>query len=515
MSYDAQIRVNTKIGTKDLEKADKEVDKISKKLDSLYAKGKKMEALGARKNGKQWASYTYDVAQTEAALETATSKAEKMHAAFNAQHPFKHMIQSAKSLFGIMDSGTKKTNTGLTAMYKMFKRIVMRMLIMKAIMGVITSIKTGINNLVQYSADLNEVFSDLKSSSAELKNSLATAFAPILTMIIPYITQLISWLNTAMNYIAQFWAILGGKSTYTKAKKQVVDYAKSLGAASKEAKGALAAFDEINVLNTDTGSGAGGGGELSGANAFEEAPVDSEFAAAIEKVKAILEAILPLVILVGAAFWAWKLHDFLAHLSLVSPLIGTIASGIALVAGSVLAVYSYFKMWKNGVDWIGIIGYVTGITIAVTALYMLCGPLVAGIALIAAAVAGVVLALKDMCKNGVTTKNMALLLISAFGILAGVFLAFGSAATVVVGIVMAVIAALAMLVSYSGNGSEALEHLRETFQHLGEFVSKVFKGDFEGAMEDLKKAGKSFGNFFISVAEGVANGFIKNVRRII
>lgn len=516
MSYDASIRVSTIVDIKDVEKADKEVEKLTKKLDGLYAKGRKMEALGVDKNSKQWKGHIYDVAQLEADLDEAITKSKELRDTFEKQNSakgFGKITQSARNLFNTIDKGTKKSNTGLSNTTKMLGRMMIQMMAFRAAMAAVEYVKEGLNNLVQYSTELNGVFSDLKSSSAQLKNSLATAFSPILTMIIPYITQLISWLNTAMNYISQFWAVLGGKNTYTRAKKQVVDYAKSLKGASKEAKGALAAFDEINVLNKD--EGAGGGGEATGAGAFEEAPVDSAFAEMVERVKAALEAILPLVILIGAALLAWNIYDFLAKLMLANPLLGTIVAAVMAVAGAALAVYSYIQMWKDGVDWKGIIGFVAGVTMAVTALYMLFGPLVAGIALIIAGIAGVVLALHDIIENGVAAENLGLILISTIGILTGVFFAFGTTVTVVVGIITAAVAILAMLVAYSGNGTEALMHLQATFKSLGEFIKKVFAGDFKGALEDLKKAGRSFGNFWISVAEGVANGFIKMVNAII
>ena len=44
----------------------------------------------------------------------------------------------------------------------------------------------------------------------------------------------------------------------------------------------------------------------------------------LEKVKAILEAILPFVVLIGAAFLAWKLTDFLTKLMAVNPILGKI-----------------------------------------------------------------------------------------------------------------------------------------------------------------------------------------------
>lgn len=515
-NYDSSIRVHVDVENKELREAEKDVERLTKKFDTLKAKGKKLEVLGGTE--KQFKSLDYDSEQLYKQLQKAIDKVNELKASsaseMNRSGGFEKATKSAKKLFGTINKDSKKTNTALSNTSKLLSRMMIRMIALKAITGTISYVKAGVDNLVQYSTELNGVFSDLKSSSAELKNSLATAFAPILTMAIPYITKLIGWLNTAANAISQFWAVLGGKNTYTRAKKQVVDYAKSLGTATKAAKGALAAFDEINVLARND-SGSSGGGEMTGADAFEEVPVDSEFAAAVEKIRAVLEAILPLVILIGAALLAWKIYDFLASLMLANPMLGTIISWLVLIAGTALAVYEHVKMWKDGVDWGGIIGYVTGVTLAVVALYMLFGPLVAGIVLIVAAIAGLVLAIKDMIENGVTAENMGLLVIAMIGLLIGVFLAFGTTATIVVGVIATVVAILATLAAYGGNGKEALEHLKDAFAALGNFVSKIFKGDFEGALEDLKDAGRSFGNFFISVAEGIANGFISMVNTII
>lgn len=145
----------------------------------------------------------------------------------------------------------------------------------------VSSMKEGFKNLAQYSSEYNAAMSALKSQSAQLKNGLAAAFEPIATTIIPYITQLVAWLNTATDTFARFLAALQGKQTYTKAKKQVIDYAKSLKTAQNAAQGALAAFDSINVLSKkDTG---GAGGETTGAGAFEEAEVGTGMQGIIDK----------------------------------------------------------------------------------------------------------------------------------------------------------------------------------------------------------------------------------------
>lgn len=516
VNYDSSIRVHIDVENKELREAEKDVERLTKKFDALKEKGKKLEVLGGTE--KQFKSLDYDTAQVYKQLQKAIDKVNELKASSAGEtdqsEGFGETTKSAKKLFGVINKDSQKANTALSNTSKMLSKMMIRMLAMKAITGTISYVKAGVDNLVQYSTELNGVFSDLKSSSAQLKNSLATAFAPILTMIIPYITKLIGWLNTAANAIAQFWAVLGGKNTYGRAKKQVVDYAKSLGTATKAAKGALAAFDEINVLDRND-SGSSGGGEMTGADAFEEVSVDSEFAAAVQKVKDILEQILPLVIIIRAMLAAWKLTNFLSDIMSTHTFLGKILAVIALIAGTALSVYNYLQMWNDGVDWEGIIGYVSGMVLIVGSLYALFDPIAAGIALIVGGITGLVLAIKDICDNGMKAENVGLLLISAFGLLAGVFLVFGGTATLIVGILMLVIGAIAALVSWGGNGEEALGHLKDAFAALGNFVSKIFKGDFEGALEDLKDSGRSFGNFFISVAEGVANGFIKMVNAII
>lgn len=274
-NYDASIRVSTKIDNSEIKEAEKEVDRLSKKLEQLHNKGDKLEALGVDKQSKQWKALKYDVAQVEGALYDAEQTLTQLNAAnanSNMATGFDKAEASAKKLFSTILGGQKKSNSEFKSMNKMMVRMLAQMLLFRAISKTFEFVGAGIQNLSQYSEKLNSVLSDMKSQSATLKNSLATAFEPIVTTIIPYITRLISWLNTAMNYIAQFWAVFSGKDTYTRAKKQVVDYAKSLKDASGAAQGALASFDEINVLNKEEGSSAAGG-EATGADAFEEAKV--------------------------------------------------------------------------------------------------------------------------------------------------------------------------------------------------------------------------------------------------
>ena len=235
----------------------------------------------------------------------------------------------------------------------------------------------------------------------------------------------------------------------------------------------------------------------------------------MEKVKEILEIIAPLVFTIGAGLLTWSIINFLSGLMQTHPLLGKIAAALMIIVGLVLAVYNYINMWKNGVDWGGLIGYIAGVSLVVAGLFVLFGPMAAGIALLVAGAAGIILALKDISENGMNAQNVTLLMISVVGLLIGVFLVFGSTAAIIVAGIMAVIAIFAVLVKAGGNGREVINHLKDAFKALGDFVKKIFAGDFEGALESLKECGRSFGNFFISVAEGIANGFIKMVNMVI
>lgn len=294
--YDASIRVNTKVDNSDLRKLQKEFDSISAKLDKLYQKGEKLEALGVDKQSKQWKSLKYDVAQYESALFDVEERIKEVNGLKTNQPEsgFNKLEQSSKKCFKTIQSGAKKSNSLFATMKSRLKGIALSLLVFnwitKGFNAMVSAMKEGFQNLAQYSSDYNKSMSELKSQTAQLKNGLAAAFEPIANMVIPYLTQLISWMNRAAESVSQFLAAMQGKTTYTRAKKQVIDYAKALDTARNSAKRALASFDELNVLNQKDSSAGNAGGELTGADAFETAEVSSRVT---DFATEIMEAIQP------------------------------------------------------------------------------------------------------------------------------------------------------------------------------------------------------------------------------
>lgn len=205
---------------------------------------------------------------------------------------FTNIGKSAQKAFGAITDGSRKTNVSLSGG---FKTILKYGLGISSIYTLFNKIRRGIEegftNFANYSSDFANSIQSLKNSLSTLGNQIAAAFAPIVQLVIPWLTQLINAISTAMTYVAQFIAILGGKSTFTRAKQAQDGYNKSLGgtaAAAKKAYGALAKFDDLDVLQKQEDTDLGGGVVDAVGDMFEEVPVDDWMKDFVDKFKDIL-----------------------------------------------------------------------------------------------------------------------------------------------------------------------------------------------------------------------------------
>lgn len=181
--------------------------------------------------------------------------------------------------------------------------------------GIIRSItqafSEGLGNIYQYSTAIGNVdashisgtMNEIASTFLYVKNSIGSVVAPLLTSLLPAIQTVAGWFVVAANAVAQFFAALGGQTTYTRAKKQATtwkDVGASVGgaaAAAEEYKNTILGFDEIHALN-DPSSGGGGGGGGGGASPdfsdmFEEVPLATDgLLGAFNKLARLLKPIL-------------------------------------------------------------------------------------------------------------------------------------------------------------------------------------------------------------------------------
>lgn len=204
--------------------------------------------------------------------------------------PFKLLGATAKKILSSIGKSSKTSNNLLN---KSFKNILKYGLGIRSVYMLInkfrTAVKEGFKNLAQVSGPVNESLSMLKSSLTQLKNSLATAFAPILAAVAPALTTLINMISQAATYVGMFIATLTGASSFTKAIAVQEDYAASLnktGSAAKKAAGALAKFDDLDVLSKPSSDGGGAGtGQVPVTDMFEEVQIPDKFKDMVQWVK--------------------------------------------------------------------------------------------------------------------------------------------------------------------------------------------------------------------------------------
>lgn len=404
--------------------------------------------------------------------------------------------QAKKELLNIGKAADKSAGV-LSNFVSRLKGITLSLLffnwITKGFNAMVSAFKDGVQSMAKYSSDFNGKMSEMQSATNNLKASIGTLAVPILTALTPAIVTLCGWLTNVINAINKFVSAVSGKSTWTMAKKQQTDYAKSLdgtASAAKKAAGALASFDDLNVLQSKDDSSTAGKGSGSTTD-YEEVPLTEKDFAWVDRMKELFAGILTIAIAIGATLLTWKAVDFLTTLMAINPILGIIASVIAVVAGAVLAVASYFQMWKDGVDWEGLAGLIGGVSLAVAGLYILFGPIVAGITLIISAIAGLILAVKDIVENGLTAENMVLLLISTFGAIAGVFMAFGGPAAVVVGAIVGIIAVILLL-------RDKFEMIKSALEELWNNNIKTFVENIIAGVESLKSNFVEFWNTYVS-----------------
>ncbi len=227
----------------------------------------------------------------------------------------------SNGIFGIAKSANKST-TSLGNMTKALKTIVKYTIGLRSLFILANKIRSaateGFQNLAQYSSSTNASISMLMSSVARLKNSLATAFNPILQVAAPALTKLIDLCSKATTSVGMFFAALTGKSVFTRAKSVNQDYAKSLNStasstdkvtsaankqaqalknAQKAAKGSIAAFDELNIIQFDTvdamddlSDTADKSDGLLPSDMFEDVPIDSKIRDFANKLKRYIQS---------------------------------------------------------------------------------------------------------------------------------------------------------------------------------------------------------------------------------
>lgn len=120
-------------------------------------------------------------------------------------------------------------------------------------------ISAGLRKATEWMGSAALSSATLRAALGNLQGAASTAAAPLLQAILPALTAIANAAATAFYYIAQLVSFLTGKSigASKSAAKAMGKYAKAAKSAGSAADGALAKFDELDVLDKNSGGGAG------------------------------------------------------------------------------------------------------------------------------------------------------------------------------------------------------------------------------------------------------------------
>lgn len=379
-------------------------------------------------------------------------------------------ITSASGATERMEAAANKVSDSMNTFSKRVSGLFKRVLVFSLITRALQSLRTWLGKTIMKN-------DEARAAVARLKAALLTLAQPILQVVIPVFVKLVNILTQVVTAIAKFFGMLSGKSwsSQKSAAQGLNEEQKALegvGSAAEDASKSMASFDEINQLTDNSASAAGGG--AGGAASTEVAPDFSNLDMAEDK----LHDILGLVGAIAAGLLAWKIASlFTNDLSKIW--------GIALaVAGAFALVYFWLDAWNNGIDLQNFLGMLAGLAALAVGLAIAFGPIAAGIALVVGGLAMLVVGIKDVIENGFN-------LVNTLTIIAGL-LAAGIGISILTGswiplLIAGFLAALVALVSFTGHGEELIQGLKKIIDGFGKFFKGVFTGDMKLAVEGIKQ----------------------------
>ncbi len=211
---------------------DGSADNLQQQIESVKIALREMEAAGLGAGDTKWDEAYQTLCQLEAELKRYKNElktaalAEQETAAATGQvsawSRFKSMLtdvaarlrETAAASMTAKNS-TKGLNNSLArhakTMLKYGLGIRSVFVLTNRLRGALTD---GFAQLAEQDSETKATLDGLKASLNSVKMSLATAFKPVLTAAAPYLSKLCSMLVTAMNYVAMFFSVLGGKKSY-------------------------------------------------------------------------------------------------------------------------------------------------------------------------------------------------------------------------------------------------------------------------------------------------------------
>ena len=387
----AKLENNAKKAANNVDKAAQKVDELRKQLAELRAVEESEKKT--RKTGTVSQETAEAIQKTTQQLKTAQLNLEGSQ------------IAHEKASAAVSEYVGKQRLAALTTqkVSEQFKKFTKRIAGLAKRVFIFTMITKALRTMRKMLLSTIGADKQMSTSLAQIRGNLISAFAPIYNYILPAIRMLLAWIAKLTAVVSVFINSLFGKTASqadasAKALYNQASATEAAGDAAEKAKKQLSGLDEMNRWESNDSSGGGGGGSSGIAPKFDLS--DQVDAGKIGKIAAVVRELSPYVAAVAAGFAAWKIgKKFLGNLSK--------AKQLALaVAGAVLMAINVVDMFKNGINFDNLTGYIIGAAAAVTGLGLAFGVLGGAITAIVAGLVLLGVAIRDVIKNGFNNKNL-------------------------------------------------------------------------------------------------------------
>ena len=243
---------------------------------------------------------------------------EEYNRLIEAQEEAKASSFSLSGAFFSLKTGITAMFPTITGLIKRFASMAKMRMIRYIIRQVTAGIREGVENVYHYSKAIGSGFAPAMDQAAtalqQMKNSIGAMLAPAIQALIPVLQSVVNWFINLLNYVNQFFALINGQNTWTRALPEQAEAfektSKAAKGASKATKDLLADWDELNIIQSQN---SGGGGSGTGKTAeeykamFEEVSrFDSKIQTIVKGIEDTFGSIWNLVGEIGAGILLWK-----------------------------------------------------------------------------------------------------------------------------------------------------------------------------------------------------------------
>jgi hypothetical protein len=369
-----------------------------------------------------------------------------------------------------------------------------------AIMTQVTTAQGDMARSLEAPANQLRIF---QAQLTQASRAIGNIFIPILQKILPIAIAVLRIVRELADAIAKLFHFklteidYSGVGNLASGAEDAAAGFDDATSAAKELKKSVMGFDELNILNGNTASGAGSAG-VSGGSGFDfelpEYGFLNDVSKQADEVTQKLKNALPWILAISAGFAAWKLGPKLG-LDLQKTI------GLAVgIFGALTLVQNILDAIVNGVTEENMTGMIFGMTLAVTGLYVALGPVAGGITAIVSGLAVLAVAFSDAEKSGWNFQNQMLAIAGILAAGVGIGILIGSW----IPLLIAMIAALLLSITTStGHGQELIKGVKETLQGFIDFFAGIFTGDTERTAKGIEGIFSGLKGIIGSVIDGI------------